>query len=92
MTVAEISAIGLGSLMIPFPFAVDDHQTTNAQYLLEHGAAMLIQQKDLTVDALSEIISGLNRATCLTMTIKAKKLGKPNATRDVANICIEIAL
>lgn len=92
LTVAEISAVGLGSLMVPFPFAVDDHQTTNAQYLVEHGAAWLIQQKELTVEALAEMISGLNRETCLSMAIKAKKLGKPNATLDVANICSEIAL
>ncbi len=92
LTVAEISTVGLGSLMIPFPFAVDDHQTTNAQYLVEHGAAWLIQQKELTVEALVEMISGLNRENCLSMAIKAKKLGKPNATRDVANICSEIAL
>jgi UDP-N-acetylglucosamine--N-acetylmuramyl-(pentapeptide) pyrophosphoryl-undecaprenol N-acetylglucosamine transferase len=84
--------VALGSLMIPFPFAVDDHQTTNAQYLVEHGAAWLIQQKELTVEALAEITSGLNRETCLSMAIKAKKLGKPNATRDVANICSEVAL
>jgi len=92
LTVAEISAVGLGSLMIPFPFAVDDHQTSNAQYLLEHGAALLIQQKNLTVDALADIIRGLTREVCLSMATKAKQLGKPSATRDVANICIEIAI
>jgi UDP-N-acetylglucosamine--N-acetylmuramyl-(pentapeptide) pyrophosphoryl-undecaprenol N-acetylglucosamine transferase len=91
LTVAEISAVGLGSLMIPFPHAVDDHQTTNALYLVESGAAFLISQSALTVEMLVEIIGGLNRDECLSMAIKAKKLGKPNATEDVAKICMEIA-
>lgn len=92
LTVAEISVVGLGSLMVPFPFAVDDHQTTNALYLVESGAAFLVQQKDLAVETLAEIISGLKREECLSMAIKAKKLGKPNATADVAKICMEVAL
>lgn len=92
LTVAEVSAVGLGSLMIPFPFAVDDHQTTNALYLVNSGAALLIQQKELTVETLAETISGLNREKCLSMAMKAKALGKPKATKDVANICMEVAL
>lgn len=92
LTVAEISAVGLGSLMIPFPFAVDDHQTTNALFLVESGAALLVQQKALSVETLSGIISELSREECLAMAIKAKMLGKPNATTDVAKICMEVAL
>jgi UDP-N-acetylglucosamine--N-acetylmuramyl-(pentapeptide) pyrophosphoryl-undecaprenol N-acetylglucosamine transferase len=92
LTVAEISVVGLGSLMVPFPHAVDDHQTTNALYLVESGAAFLIQQKSLSVETLAEIISGLGREECLSMAIKAKKLGKPNAAADVARICMEVAL
>lgn len=92
LTVAEVSAIGLGSLMVPFPHAVDDHQTSNALYLVESGAAFLVQQKALTVETLAGIISGLSRQECLSMAIKAKSLGKPNATADVAKICMEVAL
>jgi UDP-N-acetylglucosamine--N-acetylmuramyl-(pentapeptide) pyrophosphoryl-undecaprenol N-acetylglucosamine transferase len=91
LTVAEVSAVGLGSLMIPFPFAVDDHQTTNAMYLVENGAAFILQQKELSVEKLAGIISELGREKCLSMAKKAKKLGKPNATEDVAKICMEIA-
>lgn len=92
LTVAEISAVGLGSLMVPFPFAVDDHQTTNALYLVESGAAFLVQQKTLSVETLAGIISGLSREECLSMAIKAQQLGKPNATADVAKVCMEVAL
>jgi UDP-N-acetylglucosamine--N-acetylmuramyl-(pentapeptide) pyrophosphoryl-undecaprenol N-acetylglucosamine transferase len=92
LTVAEISVVGLGSLMVPFPHAVDDHQTTNALYLVESGAAFLVQQKALSVETLAGIISGLGRDECLSMAIKAKMLGKPKATVDVAKICMEAAL
>ena len=92
LTVAEVSVLGLGSLMVPFPHAVDDHQTSNALYLVESGAAFLVQQKELTVAILAGIISGLGRDECLSMAIKAKTLGKPNATADVAKICMEVAL
>ncbi|MDP3087734.1 MAG: undecaprenyldiphospho-muramoylpentapeptide beta-N-acetylglucosaminyltransferase [Methylotenera sp.] len=92
LTVAEVSALGLGSLMVPFPHAVDDHQTTNALFLVESGAAFLVQQKELTIEAIAGIIGGLSRDECLAMAIRAKSLGKPNATADVAKICMEVAL
>lgn len=92
LTVAEVSALGIGSLMVPFPFAVDDHQTTNAAYLAEAGAAMLIQQKDLSVDRLTELLSKLSRAQCLEMAKMARTLGKPEATANVAKVCKEVAL
>jgi UDP-N-acetylglucosamine--N-acetylmuramyl-(pentapeptide) pyrophosphoryl-undecaprenol N-acetylglucosamine transferase len=92
LTVAEVSVVGLGSLMVPFPHAVDDHQTSNALYLVESGAAFLVQQKTLSVETLAGIISGLSRIECLSMAIKAQQLGKPNATADVAKICMEVAL
>ncbi|HEY9268455.1 MAG TPA: undecaprenyldiphospho-muramoylpentapeptide beta-N-acetylglucosaminyltransferase [Methylotenera sp.] len=92
LTVAEISAVGLGSLMVPFPFAVDDHQTTNAAYLAEAGAATLVQQKELSVEKLTEILSQLSREQCLDMAKKARALGKPEATANVATICREVAL
>lgn len=91
LTVAEVSAVGLGALMVPFPAAVDDHQTTNAAYLEAAGAALLVQQSALSVETLSHILRGLSREKCLAMACKARKLGKPNATQDVAAICIEVS-
>jgi len=92
LTVAEVSAAGIGSLMVPFPFAVDDHQTTNAAYLAEAGAAMLVQQKELSVEKLAGILRELSREKCLDMARKARALGKPEATANVAAICKEVAL
>lgn len=91
LTVAEVSAVGLGSLMVPFPHAVDDHQTTNAAYLASQGAALVVQQKDLNADKLAKILNELNRQQCLNLAIKARALGKPEATANVAKICIEVA-
>lgn len=91
MTVAELSVVGLGSLLVPFPFAVDDHQTTNAAYLAEHQAAYLVQQKELTVEKLVNILSGLSRKTCLEMANRARALAKPEATAELARICMEVA-
>ena len=92
MTVAELSVVGLGSLLVPFPFAVDDHQTTNAHYLSAKGAAYLEQQKTLTVEKLVNILAGLTRNSCLKMAENARALGKPGATIDVARICLEVAV
>ena len=91
LTVAEVSVAGLGALMVPFPFAVDDHQTTNAAYLAEHGAAMLVQQHALSVEKMRNILNELNRAQCLDMAQRARALGKPEATANVAAICMEVA-
>ena len=92
MTVAELSVVGLGSLLVPFPFAVDDHQTTNAHYLSAKGAAYLEQQKTLTVEKLVDILAELTRNVCLKMAENARALGKPEATIDVARICLEVAV
>jgi len=92
LTVAEVSTAGLGSLMVPFPFAVDDHQTGNAQYLADAGATILVQQKELSVEKLTQILKELNREKCLEMAKKARALGKPEATADVAKICVRMAV
>ncbi|MBC7786817.1 MAG: undecaprenyldiphospho-muramoylpentapeptide beta-N-acetylglucosaminyltransferase [Methylophilaceae bacterium] len=92
LTVAELSTAGVASVLVPFPFAVDDHQTTNAAYLADAGAALLVQQSELTATVLYEILQDLSREQCREMAIKARILGKPEATNTVANICMELAL
>ncbi len=92
LTVAELSAAGVASVLVPFPFAVDDHQTTNAVYLADAGAALLVQQSALTETVLLKILQDFNREKCLVMAVKARSLGKPEATNSVANICMELAL
>jgi UDP-N-acetylglucosamine--N-acetylmuramyl-(pentapeptide) pyrophosphoryl-undecaprenol N-acetylglucosamine transferase len=90
-TVAELAAAGVASVLVPFPFAVDDHQTTNAGYLADADAAILVQQRDLTPERLAGILRGLTRERLLGMAERARRLGKPDATRAVADACKEMA-
>jgi UDP-N-acetylglucosamine--N-acetylmuramyl-(pentapeptide) pyrophosphoryl-undecaprenol N-acetylglucosamine transferase len=90
-TVAEIAAAGLPALFVPFPHAVDDHQTENARFLSEADAAWLIQQKDLDPERLAAWLAGLNRAELQSRAQKARALAKPNATRRVAEVVEALA-
>ena len=92
LTVAELACVGVASILVPFPHAVDDHQTYNAKYLSDAGAAKLIQQSEFNVQKATEILRDLTRDICLEMAIKAKQLAKPEATQTVAKICMEVAL
>jgi len=91
VTIAELSAGGMPSILVPFPHAVDDHQTANGKFLADHGAALLIQQRDLTPQKLAQMIQGLDRSKLLDMARKARALGKPDAARVVAERCMSIA-
>lgn len=91
VTVAELSAGGVASILVPFPHAVDDHQTANARYLVDRGAAILLAQRDLTPEKLAALIGSLDRARLLEMARKARSLGKPQAARLVAARCMELA-
>jgi UDP-N-acetylglucosamine--N-acetylmuramyl-(pentapeptide) pyrophosphoryl-undecaprenol N-acetylglucosamine transferase len=91
VTIAELSAGGMASILVPFPHAVDDHQTANAKFLSERGAAVLIQQRDLAPEKLAELIGSLDRAKLLEMAKRARALGKPEAAKIVAQRCMEIA-
>ena len=91
LTVAELSAAGVASILVPFPHAVDDHQTGNARYLSDAGAALLIQQRNLQPSELANTLSEMTREKLLDMAKKAYLLGKPEATEAVATICRELA-
>jgi UDP-N-acetylglucosamine--N-acetylmuramyl-(pentapeptide) pyrophosphoryl-undecaprenol N-acetylglucosamine transferase len=91
VTIAELSAGGMASILVPFPHAVDDHQTANAKFLADRGAAILIQQRDLTPEKLADLICALDRPKLLDMAKKARTVGKPDAARIVAERCMEIA-
>lgn len=93
LTVAELAAAGMASIMVPYLLAVDDHQTANARYLSDSGAAILMPQNDLTKESLSSLLSELcsDRNKLIEMSIKARKLAKPSATKEVAAICAEYA-
>src|SRR6185295_14406582 len=79
ITVAELSAGGMASVLEPFPHAVDDHQTANARFLAEKGAAILVPQREMTAEKLAALIGSLDRTKLLEMAKKARALGKPDA-------------
>ena len=91
LTVAELAAAGVASILIPFPFAVDDHQTRNARFLSDHGAAILLPQGELSADRLAQLIIQLSREKLLAMAQKARGLAKADAAFAVAKICGEMA-
>lgn len=91
VTIAELSAGGMASILVPFPHAVDDHQTANAKFLADRGAAILIQQRDLSPEKLAALIRSMDRTKLLDMAKKARALGKPDAARIVAERCMELA-
>ena len=90
LTVAELAAAGVASILVPFPHAVDDHQTGNARFLVNVGGAFLLPQTELTPDAIA-LIRNYSRGQLLEMAEKARSLAKPDATEEVANICAESA-
>lgn len=91
LTLAEITAAGVASVLVPYPHAVDDHQTGNARFLSESGAAVLLPQTELTPARLAELLGGLTREKLLEMAQAARKLAKPEATATVAKTCMELA-
>jgi len=93
LTVSEVAAAGIPAIFIPFPHAVDDHQTQNARYLVEAGAARLIRQSALNPDDLSVLLQKLllDREVLALMGKKALAHAKPNATACVAEQVLEVA-
>jgi UDP-N-acetylglucosamine--N-acetylmuramyl-(pentapeptide) pyrophosphoryl-undecaprenol N-acetylglucosamine transferase len=91
VTVAELSAGGMASVLVPFPHAVDDHQTANARFLADRGAAILLPQSEMTPERLASLLGSLDRPRLLDMARKARALGKPDAAAVVAGRCIELS-
>ena len=91
MTVSEISAAGVAACFVPFPYAIDDHQTANARFLSDAKAAILIPQSQLDGDSLANLVLGLRREDLAEMAVKAQALAKFHATEEVASICEECA-
>ena len=90
LTIAELAAAGVASILIPFPHAVDDHQSGNARFLANAGAAILLPQTELTPERLS-LMRNLTRAQLLQMAEKARALAKPEAAAAVAWACMVLA-
>lgn len=91
MTVSEIAACGVASCLIPFPHAIDDHQTANARFLSNQDAAVLLPQSDLNPQDLASMIQNFNRDDLQAMAERAHGLAKPRATQRVAEVCADCA-
>lgn len=91
LTLAELSAVGLGAILVPFALAADDHQTKNAAHLVRRGAASLISERELSADTLAQAVErfAANRASALERALSAHELGRPQATGDVVEACLE---
>lgn len=90
LTIAELAAAGVASILVPYPHAVDDHQSANARFLVSVGGAFLLPQTELTADSIA-LIRNYTRGQLLEMAEKARSLAKPDATAAVADLCAEIA-
>ncbi len=93
LTLAELAAAGVASILVPYPYAVDDHQTRNARYLSDADAAVLVPQTELTPESLAELLDqlGTDRPRLLEMARRARALARPAATACVADTCLEVA-
>jgi len=91
LTIAELAAAGVASVLVPFPYAVDEQQTYNARFLSEKGAAVLLPQTELNAEKLAQLLRELDRERLKAMAIAARALAKPDATQQVAQVCISLA-
>ena len=93
LTVSELAAAGVASILIPYPFAVDDHQTKNGEYLNAAGAAVLVQQSDLNESDLAQLLREKlsSRQELKRMAEKARSLAMINATEKLVQRCVEVA-
>ncbi|MDO9359620.1 MAG: undecaprenyldiphospho-muramoylpentapeptide beta-N-acetylglucosaminyltransferase [Polaromonas sp.] len=90
-TVTEIAAVGAAALFVPFPAAVDDHQTTNAAFLVNSGGGWLVPQQQLTPEMLADMLQKTERPILVERGLQAKKMQKINATAEVVAACEELA-
>lgn len=94
LTVAELTAAGVSAVLVPFPYAVDDHQTVNGHFLARAGAALLVPQDQLTADSLAQLLRELlnDRPRLRAMAEAARSLARPDAAQRVAQVCLQQAL
>nr|WP_205959683.1 undecaprenyldiphospho-muramoylpentapeptide beta-N-acetylglucosaminyltransferase [Ramlibacter humi] len=90
-TVTELAAIGAAAVYVPFPFAVDDHQTTNARFIVDAGGGWLVQQRELTPEWLAGLLQGTGRAELLQKAVAARGVARTSATQEMVAACEELA-
>jgi len=93
LTVSELAVAGVASVLVPYPYAVDDHQTRNGLSLANADAALLIHQNELNATRLGGLLAEFHgaRDRLLSMAVAARRLGIPDATRRVSDCCLELA-
>ncbi|MBM5572184.1 MULTISPECIES: undecaprenyldiphospho-muramoylpentapeptide beta-N-acetylglucosaminyltransferase [Deefgea] len=91
LTVAELACVGAASVLVPFPHAVDDHQTGNAKFLSDAGAGILLPQTASSPEKLAQLIQEITRERCLAMATAARVLAQPHATDAVVAVIKELA-
>ncbi|MGE4240935.1 undecaprenyldiphospho-muramoylpentapeptide beta-N-acetylglucosaminyltransferase [Ramlibacter sp.] len=89
-TVTELAAVGAPAIYVPFPFAVDDHQTANAKFIVDAGGGWLAPQRDLTPQKLADLLSDMDRTVLLQRAAAAKKMQKTDATEQIVASCEEL--
>jgi UDP-N-acetylglucosamine--N-acetylmuramyl-(pentapeptide) pyrophosphoryl-undecaprenol N-acetylglucosamine transferase len=91
LTISELAAVGVAAVLVPFPAAVDDHQTVNAQFLVREGAAVLIADRDLTPERLAAELKVLcaGRGKLLAMAERARQVARPHAAEELAAACLQ---
>jgi UDP-N-acetylglucosamine--N-acetylmuramyl-(pentapeptide) pyrophosphoryl-undecaprenol N-acetylglucosamine transferase len=87
ITVSELAAVGVGSMIVPLPGAIADEQSANAQFLVDGNAAIKIAERELTPEALAARLQSLTRTTLLAMSVAARRLARPDAADRVADVC-----
>ncbi len=90
-TVTELAAVGAAALFVPFPSAVDDHQTSNARFLVDAGGGWLVPQRELSPEFLADLLQKTDRAALLQRALAAKKLEKTQATEQMVAACEALA-
>lgn len=88
LTIAELTAAGVGAILVPYPHAVDDHQTANAGFMVSSQAAVLLPQSELTAEKLAIILSRLSREDCLKYAQNARELAMPDSAKKVAEVVL----
>lgn len=91
LTIAELTTAGLGALLVPYPHAVDDHQTANARFMAADEAALLLPQTQLTAESLASVLSGLNRETCLKWAENARRIARKGSAQAVAETALVLS-
>ena len=90
ITVAELAAVGVGSIIVPLPGAIADEQSANAQFLVAAGAAVMIPQVELSAHRLAELLQAMTRDRLAAMAAAARKVGRLDAADRVADACVTL--